>query len=184
MFDQKTITQNLKAIKEAYVKDLQSLRTGRANAGLIEDLRVEYYGVATPLKQLATITVPEPRMILISPWDRKSLTDIEKAILKAQHLGLSPVVDGNSVRLMIPPLTEERRKELVKLANEKCEKYRNEVRRERDKVRGSLKEAEKKKEINEDDKFQGFEKIDELTKTSIEEMDKILEQKKQDIMTV
>jgi len=184
MLDKVKITKNLQNIKESYVKDLQSLRTGRANAGLVEDLRVEYYGVATPLKQLATITVPEPRMILISPWDRKSLIDIEKTILKANHLGLSPIVDGNSVRLMIPSLTEERRKDLVKIANEKCEKYRSEVRRVRDEVRSDLKSSEKKKEINEDEKFQGFEDIDEMTKKSIEDLDKILDQKKQDIMTV
>lgn len=158
-----------------YLKsELAGLQTSRATPSLIEDLEVECYNQKMPLKQLAAIQAPESRLILIRPWDKSILKDIEKAINQSK-LGLSPVVDEELIRLKIPPLSEERRRELVKILHEKVEECRISIRRQREEVWREIQELERKKEIPEDDKFRAK---DELQKVIDEYNDKIEEMKK------
>lgn len=184
MLDVPTLNQRLTKVLESLRKELSSLRTGQASVDLVEDILVDYYGVPTPMKQMAAISVPEPRMIMISPWDKSAISAIEKAILKAKHLGLNPVGESNGVRLMIPPLTEERRKQLAKEASTKAENYRAEMRRVRDDIRGEIKDQLKKKEISEDESRADLDKIDEIVKDKQAELESAVAAKEQEILTV
>jgi ribosome recycling factor len=184
MFDAQVTKAKLEKALESLQKELSGLRTGRANASLVENLMVEYYGVPTPMVQVASISTPDPRSLMISPWDKSAIPGIEKAILKADHLGLSPIADKDVVRINIPALTEERRKELNKVANSKGEDFKVEVRRIRDDVRTDIKNAEKSKEITEDEKFSQFEELDELTKTYVGKIDEAVKEKEAEIMSV
>lgn len=173
----------MKGAIQSLEDDLSGIRTGRANPALIERIQVEYYGVSTPLVQLATISVPEPRMLLIRPFDSSSLKSIERAIL-ASDLGLTPNNDGKTVRLILPPLTEERRRELVKVVHNRLEEARVAVRNvRRDSIR-DLRELEQEKLISEDDLQKGEAELQKITDRYIEEINKIGERKEKEIMEV
>jgi ribosome recycling factor len=168
---------------EALRKELATIRTGRAHPGLIEHLRVDYYGAPTPLNQLATINVPEPRLLTIQPWDQQSLGAIEKAILKSD-LGLNPNNDGNTIRLAIPQLTEERRKELVKVVHKKVEEGRVAVRNVRRDRHDELRRLQKEKEISEDAQYLAQEELQKLTDSLIQEVERVGEEKEAELLAV
>ncbi len=168
---------------EAFRKELGKVRTGRASFSLVEGIKVDYYGTPTPLQQVGTLSVPESRLITITPWDVKMIGPIEKAI-QASGLGLNPASDGKMVRIPIPPLTEERRKELVKLVKKMAEEARVAVRNIRREGIEKLKEKEKKKEISEDDLKRGQERVQKETDGCIRKIDDILKAKEQEIMEI
>ncbi len=169
----------LEHLKESLTK----LRTGRASASLVEDLTVDYYGAKSPLKQIASITVPEARTIAITPWDRDSLVNIEKAIRESQ-LNLNPVNDGQVVRINIPALNEERRKELVKVLNQDAENARIAVRKTRENIWEEIQETEKEGKISEDDKFSGKESLQKVVDGYNVKIEELREKKEGEIMTV
>ena len=168
---------------DALQDDLRSIRTGRASPALVEKLPVEYYGTATPLNQMASIAAPEPRLLVIRPWDPSSLGDIERAILKSD-IGLTPMNDGALIRLSIPRLTEERRRELVKVVSRRVEEGRIAVRNLRRDALQDLKEFEKEKMISEDDFYRGKDKVQELTDEFIEKIDEIGQHKEAEVMEI
>lgn len=161
--------------------ELKKIRTGRASLGLLDDIRVEYYGTMTPLNQLATLSVPESRLITIQPWDVSSVNSIEKAIQKS-NLGLTPSNDGKIIRINIPPLTEERRKEIVKQVNKLCEDYRVAVRNIRRDANDMLKQLKKDGDASEDEVFKAQEDIQKLTDEHIKEIDTIYKEKEKEIL--
>lgn len=164
-------------------EDLAGIRTGRANPSLVEKLSVEYYGTRTHLKQLATISVPEPRSLMIKPFDAASIKDIEKAI-RASNLGLNPNSDGKVIHLNLPPLDEERRRDLVKQMNHRLEESRVAVRNIRRDLHNDIREYEKEKLITEDDLKRGEEDLQKTTDKFIEEISKHGYAKEKDIMEV
>lgn len=164
-------------------KDLTKLRTGRASTALLEHITVEYYGASTPLHQLATLSAPEPRLLVIQPFDRAAMTEIEKAILKSD-LGLNPNNDGKLIRIPIPALTEERRKDLVKHVKKIAEEYRVSVRNHRRVAVEQLKEAEKKKEITADEAKHGLDRVQKITDDFIGRIDKIVKAKEDEVMVI
>jgi ribosome recycling factor len=168
---------------EALHSDLRTVRTGRASPALVERLQVDYYGAPTPLNQLAGTTVPEPRMLVIRPWDRNTIGIIEKAILKSD-LGLNPSNDGQVIRLIIPQLTEERRRELSKQVARRVEEARVANRNIRRDAIDMLRELEKEKLISEDELFSGRDEIQKLTDDSIKEIDEIGKAKEAEILEV
>ena len=168
---------------EVLLDEYASIRAGRANPHVLDKLRVDYYGTPTPLQQVANVSVPEPRMILIQPWERKLIKDIEKAILTSD-LGINPNNDGNAIRLVFPELTEERRKELAKDVKKKGEGVKVAVRNIRSDANDAIKKMEKAGEISEDDQAEGEEKIQKITDKMIEKIDKAVEAKTKEIMTV
>jgi ribosome recycling factor len=168
---------------ESLEEDLSVIRTGRANPGLVEKLGVEYYGTLTPLIQLATISVPEPRQLLIRPFDPKTLKDIERAIL-ASDLGLTPNNDGKSIRLNLPQPTEERRRDLVKMVHTRLEEARVEVRNIRRDALKDMREYEDDKLIAKDDLKRGEEELQDLTDLMIAEIEGIGERKSKEVMEV
>jgi ribosome recycling factor len=168
---------------EALHNDLRSIRTGRASPALLENLKVDYYGAPTPLNQLAGVSVPEPRILLIRPWDRGSIGIIEKAILKSD-LGLTPSNDGQAIRLMIPPLTEERRRDLSKQVSRRVEEARVAARNIRRDANERLTKLEKDKQISEDDLRNGQKDIQKLTDDYIKQIDEIGKVKEAEIMEV
>jgi ribosome recycling factor len=163
--------------------DLMSIRTGRASPALVEKLPVEYYGTMTPLNQMASIAIPEPRLIVIRPWDPSALADIERAILKSD-LGLTPMNDGKLIRLSIPRLTEERRRELVRVVSRRVEEARIAIRNLRRDALRDLQDFEKEKMISEDEFFRAKDEIQELTDEFIAKVDEIGERKEQEIMEI
>ncbi|HQJ07996.1 MAG TPA: ribosome recycling factor, partial [Deltaproteobacteria bacterium] len=162
---------------------LQKVRTGRASIGILDGIMVDYYGTMTPLKQLATLAVPEPRLITIQPWDKGAITAIEKAIMKSE-LGLTPANDGKIIRVPIPPLNEERRRDLVKMVKKMAEEYRVEIRNHRRDANAMLKDLEKEKEISQDELKSGQDKVQELTDGYIKKVDSMLSEKEKEIMEV
>ena len=170
-------------VLENLAEDLSTLRVGRANPIVVENILVEAYGVKTPIKQLASITVPEARTILIQPWDKTLSKEIEKAITVA-NIGINPVNEGSQIRLTIAPLTEESRKELTKSVGEKIEKARIAIRQTRDKAKDEIIKKEKNKEITEDDKYNLQKKLDEMVKSYNEDIKSVGEKKEQEIMTL
>ena len=177
----KDAESRMKGAVQALEEDLAGIRTGRASPALIERLQVEYYGTPTPLIQLASISVPEPRSLLIRPFDASTLRDIERAIL-ASDLGLTPNNDGKSIRLNIPPLTEERRRELARVVNSRVEEARVAVRNvRRDSIR-DLREFEQEKMISEDDRKRGEEELQKITDRYIEEVNAVGERKDKEIL--
>lgn len=173
----------MKGAVQSLEEDLTGIRTGRAHPGLVERLQIEYYGSPTPLIQLATISVPEPRSLLIKPFDATTLKSIEKSIL-ASDLGLTPNNDGKSIRLNLPPLTEERRRELVKIVHHRLEDARVAVRNiRRDSIR-DLREFEQEKVISEDDLEEGQEELQKLTDRYIEEINQAGHRKEKEILEV
>lgn len=168
---------------DRFRQDLAHIRTGQANPELVEGLLVNSYDSMTPLKQLASISIPEPKLIVIQPWDKSILKEIEKTIINA-NMGFSPVNDGEVIRVPMPALTEENRRDLVKLVKEKTEKCRISLRQVRDKVKKSIDEAEKEKQISEDDRFKFLKELDEYTSERVKEVDEISSAKEEKIMTV
>lgn len=164
-------------------KDLGKLRTGRASTALLEHITVEYYGATTPLNQLATLSTPEARLLVIQPFDRIAMTEIEKAILKSD-LGLTPNNDGKVIRIPVPALTEERRKDLVKHVKKIAEEYRVSVRNHRRVAVEQLKEAEKKKEITADEAKHGLDRVQKITDDFIGRIDKIIKAKEDEVMAI
>jgi ribosome recycling factor len=176
---QKEMDQSVGALR----KELAKLRTGRASTALLEHVVVEYYGATTPLNQLATLSAPEPRLLVIQPFDRSAMGDIEKAILKAD-LGLTPNNDGKIIRIPIPHLTEERRKELVKHVKKIGEEFRVSLRNHRREAIERLKESEKKKEITADDFKHGQDRVQKITDDFIGRIDKVVKAKEEELMEV
>lgn len=168
---------------EAFKGSLTKLRTGRASLAIVDGIKVDYYGTATPLNQVASLSVPDPTTIAIAPWEPGVLADIEKAILKS-NLGLTPNNDGKVIRLNIPPLTEERRKELVKIAQTEAEAARNQIRQIRRDGNDAFKSLEKNKEISEDQMHDGHEAVQKLTDTYIGKINDILKAKEAEILEV
>ena len=168
---------------EAFRKELGKIRTGRASFSLLEGIRVDYYGTLTPLQQVGTLSVPESRLITVTPWDAKMVGPIEKAI-QSGGLGLNPSSDGKVVRIPIPPLTEERRKDLVKVVRKMAEDARIAVRNIRREGIERIKEREKKKEISEDEMKRWQDRIQKETDSFIRKIDEILKSKEQEIMEV
>jgi len=168
---------------DAFRKELGKVRTGRASFSLLDGVKVDYYGTPTPLQQVGTLSVPESRLITITPWDSKMIGPIEKAI-QGSGLGLNPASDGKVVRIPIPPLTEERRKELAKMVRKMAEDARVAVRNVRRESIERLKEREKKKEISEDDVKRGQDRIQKETDAHVKKVDDILKAKEQEIMEV
>ena len=173
----------LEKIIEHLKTEIASLRTGRASPALVEDLEVDYYGTKTPLKAVAAISSPDPKQILIQPWDKNAVQPIERAI-QSSSLGLNPITDKDFIRLAIPPLTEERRRELAKILGKHLEEARIQVRREREEMLKGIDAKEKAKQISEDEKFRQSKEaqkvVDEINK-KIEDMGKA---KEKEVMTV
>lgn len=177
------IKPELDKVLEHYKNELSKLRTGRASTSLVEDLEAECYGQLMPLKQLATISVPEPRSIMIQPWDKGVLSIIEKAILNS-GLNLNPIVDGTSVRIQLPQMTEENRKNLVKVLKEKMEEARISIRRWRESAWEEIQDGFKKGEIREDDKFRGKDDLQKVIDEYNKKIEESGEKKEQEIMTI
>ncbi|MEK7341122.1 MAG: ribosome recycling factor [Candidatus Binatota bacterium] len=167
----------------AFRKDLSKLRTGRASTALLEGIMADYYGSPTPLNQLAGLTAPEPRLLVVQPYDKGAIVNIEKAILKSD-LGLTPNNDGKVIRIPIPELTEERRKELVKHVKKIAEEFRVSIRNHRRLAIEKLKEIAKKKEITEDDLKHSQDRVQKITDDFIGKIDKVLKTKEDEIMEV
>ncbi len=164
-------------------KDLKRIRTGRASLALLDGLMVSYYGSSTPINQLATLSIPEPRQIVIQPWDSQAVPDIEKAILKSE-LGLTPMNDGKVVRINLPPLTAERRKELVKLVKKMGEEFKVQLRNHRRDANEMYKEMKKEKTLSEDDLHKAQEKVQKTTDEFIAKVDVVIGQKEAEIMEI
>ena len=171
-----------KAINQ-FREEITSLQTGRATPALLEEIEVNAYNTKTPLSQLAAIQSPDPRTLLIQPWDKNIIKEVERAILDSP-LGLSPVLDGETLRLSIPPLNEEKRKELVRLLKEKMEVARIKVRQERENILDEVKKMGKDGQITEDDKYLTKDKVQELIQEYNKKIDEIASKKEQDIMTI
>jgi ribosome recycling factor len=168
---------------EAMERDFQALRTGRASTSLVERLHVDYYGTQTPLNQLASISVPEPHQIVIQPWDRGVLGAIEKAIMKSD-IGIMPNVDGTVVRLNIPPLTEERRKDIVRNVHKRMEEARVEVRNLRREANDSLKKEERDGDLGTDESRRQLDQLQKITDRVIADVDRLGDTKEQEVMEV
>jgi ribosome recycling factor len=168
---------------EAMERDFQGLRTGRASTALVERVTVDYYGTQTPLNQLASISVPEPHQIVIQPWDRGVLGAIEKAIMKSE-IGLMPNVDGTVVRLNIPPLTEERRKDIVRSVHKRMEEARVEIRNLRREANDALKKEERDGEVGADDARRQLDTLQKLTDRYVADVDRLGGVKEQEVMEV
>ncbi len=175
--------ERMKKAVEAIGKELASIRTGKATTSLLDEIKVDYYGTMTPLSQVANLSVPDARLLVIQPWEKKLIPEIVKAIQKSD-LGLNPQSDPNVIRLPIPPLTEERRKDLVKLVKKVGEEGKVAVRNIRRDSNDALKKAEKDKEISEDDSRKGQERIQEITDDHIEKIEEMLKKKEQEIMEI
>jgi len=175
--------ERMQAALNSLEEDLSGIRTGRASPGLVERLTVDYYGTYTPMIQLASISVPEPRQLLIRPFDPNSLKDLEKAIM-ASDLGLTPNNDGKVIRLTIPQLTEERRRELVKVVHNRMEETKVKIRNVRRDLIRDLREFEKESLISEDDQERGEKDLQELTDKINDKVEEIGERKEKEIMEV
>ena len=166
---------------ESFKRDLSKVRTGRASLSLLDDVKVDYYGTPTPLNQVGSMAVPEPRLITIQPWEKNLIGEIEKAILKAD-LGLNPNSDGQIIRLVFPPLTEERRKEMVKQVKRMGEDAKVGIRNVRREANDTLKRLEKDKDITEDDLKRGEKEVQDVTDEFVSRVDKVIEEKEKDLM--
>ncbi|MDX8402190.1 MAG: ribosome recycling factor [Mariprofundaceae bacterium] len=181
MFDElkKRMEKSIAALKS----ELATIRTGRANAAILDHVRVDYYGSEVPVNQVGNISVPEPRMLVITPWEKSVLKAIEKAIL-ASDLGLTPTNDGEVIRIVLPELTEERRKELVKLARQAGEKAKVSIRNIRRDANDEVKRQVRDEGLSEDESKRMQERIQKITDDFIAEVDRIIEHKEQEILTV
>jgi len=177
------VEHRMKGAVEALQRELQTVRTGRASPTLVERLQVEYYGDMQPLQNVATIHAPDARTLTIQPWDRKVLPDIEKAIQKSD-LGLNPASDGTLIRIAIPVLTEDRRRDLVKVVHKKVDEAKVAVRNCRRDGHNTLRDQEKKKEISADELKRDTERLDKLTEKYIADLDRVGTSKEQEILVV
>jgi ribosome recycling factor len=177
------LSADMEKVLKQLRKDYDRVRTGRASLSLLDGIRVDYYGTLTPLNQVATLSVPEPRLITIQPWDKGVLGEIEKAIQKSE-LGLTPMNDGKIIRIAIPPLTEERRKELVKLVRRMAEERKVDLRNRRRETNETLKEMKKEKEITEDELFRYQEEVQKITDRFVQRVDELLREKEEEIMEI
>jgi ribosome recycling factor len=168
---------------ETLERDYKRLRTGRASISLVDGIKVDYYGSATLLNQLATLTIPEPRTIMIQPWDSSVIGEVEKAILKSD-LGLTPSNDGKVIRITIPPLTQERRRELVKVIKKKAEEAKVAVRNVRRDANEMLKDLKKEKEISEDEQVKAQEETQKITDDFIKKIDSVYSTKEKEILEI
>ncbi len=175
------VRQRMGKTIDALKKEFQKIRTGRASLALFEDIRIDYYGTPTPLKQMASLSVPESRLVLIQPWDQTVIGGIEKGILKSE-LGLTPMNDGKVIRIAIPPLTEERRKELVKVVRKIDEEHKTSVRNIRRDANDLLKSMKKEGEISEDDLFKAQDYIQKITDEHIKLADQVCQGKEKEIL--
>jgi ribosome recycling factor len=166
---------------EALNNELKRIRTGRASLSILDAIKVDYYGTLTPLNQMATLAVPESRLITIQPWDVSVIKDIEKSLLKSD-LGLTPANDGKLIRISIPPLTEERRKELVKLVHKMGEDYKVSVRNARRDANELIKSLKKDGDISEDDAFKSQEEVQKITDANIKRIDECCQEKEKEIL--
>jgi len=179
----KDAEERMKKVIEFFRQELASIRAGRAAPALVERIRVDYYGTSTPLNQLATISAPEPRLLVIQPWDKSAMDEIERAILRSD-LGIPPNNDGNVIRLVIPQLTEERRIDLVRTIRKKAEEQRVAIRNIRRDANDTLKDLENESEITEDQYHRGLDDVQDLTDQYIDQVDSILATKEEEIMEV
>lgn len=182
-FDIDELEEKMQSSLDALKRDLSGLRTGRASAHLLDPLQVTVYGAKMPLVQVGTVSVPEPRMISVQVWDRTNVGAVEKAI-RESNLGINPVIDGQVIRLPIPPLTAERRKELVKIAHDYAERSKVSVRNVRREGMDLLKKLEKEGNISEDDHRKESSSVQDLTDKYVKEVDNLLAVKEQEIQTV
>ncbi len=173
----------LKKSLEHLISEFAKLRTGRASAALFDGIRVDYYGTPTPLNQMASINIPDARLVVIQPWDHSQIPAIEKAI-KSSDLGLNPIVDGKVIRIPIPSLTEERRKELVKLAKKLSEDAKVAMRAHRHKINDALKKLQKDGEISEDDLHRDLDKVQDMLDKYIKKVEEALANKEKEIMEI
>ena len=178
-----TMENKMHKTVDALRVELASLRAGRATPALLDKITVDYYGTPTPINQVASVTVPEPRMIVIQPWEKNLIKEISKAI-QMSDLGLNPNSDGVVIRLNLPQLTEERRKDLVKVVNKKTEEYRVIARNLRRDANDQIKKLEKAKEVTEDDVKKASEKVQKLTDGIMKDIDKVSENKQKEVMEV
>jgi ribosome recycling factor len=181
-YDKADVERRMKGAVEALKSDLQGLRTGRANASLLDPVVVEVYGSMMPLSQVATVSAPEPRMLSVQVWDKSNMIPVEKGIAHA-NLGLNPIIDGQTLRLPIPDLTQDRRKELAKLADQYGEKGKIAIRNVRRDAMESLKADEKKKEISEDERKRAEDEVQKLTDAHVKDADEAVAKKRQEILT-
>jgi ribosome recycling factor len=179
----KKTAEKMDAAINALKREFATIRTGRASLSLLDGIKVDYYGNITPLNQVATLAVPESRLITIQPWDPKVIENIEKAI-QSSGIGLTPANDGKTIRLPVPPLTEERRKELVKLAKKMAEDSRVAIRNIRRDINEEVKKIEKEKKISEDESRKSLEDIQKTTDQYIKKIDDFLKKKEEEIMEV
>jgi len=179
----KKTTDRMDGALEALKKDFASIRTGRASLALLDGIMVDYYGTATPLQQVASLSVPDPRQIAIQPWEQRIIPEIEKAVMKSD-LGLTPSNDGRMIRIMIPPLTEERRKQLVKVVKKRAEEAKIAVRSIRRDTNEELKRLEKDQHLSEDDVKKFHDEIQRMTDSFIVKVDEVLKHKENEIMEV
>jgi ribosome recycling factor len=177
------LKEDVASTQKALKHDLSSLRTGRASISMLDGVRVNYYGTMTPLNQCANLSAPEPRLMVVKPWDKSLLQEIERAI-HLSGLGITPQNDGEIIRLPIPQLTEERRRDLVKQAKARGEEAKIAMRNHRREANELLKEFEKDKAISEDDLKRALEKVQELVDTGVTEVDAVLVQKEKEILEV
>jgi ribosome recycling factor len=180
-YDKADLQRRMHGAVEALKHDLGGLRTGRANTALLDPIQVEVYGSNMPINQVATVSAPEPRMLSVQVWDKSNIGPVEKAIRNAS-LGINPVVDGQTIRLPIPDMTEERRRELSKLAHQYAEKAKIAVRNVRRDGNDALKQDEKKHEISEDDRKRRETEVQKLTDDTIAEIDQVLAHKDKEIL--
>ena len=179
----KDCTNRMQKSIDSLEKDFSRLRTGRASTALVDNIRVEYYGTPTPLNQVASVSIPDSRTISISPWDRNAFSNIEKAIMKSD-LGLTPINDGRAIRINIPPLTEERRKDLVKMAKKYTEEAKVAIRNVRRDVNEALKKMQTAKEISEDDLHKAQDEVQKATDSFVKKADATLAEKEKEIMEI
>ena len=180
---QNKLQQQMEKTIEALKHEFSTIRAGRANAQMLDKIRVDYYGTPTPINQVGSISVPEPRTLMINPWDKSAMKDIETAI-RNSDLGLNPTNDGEVIRLNVPALTEERRKELCKQAKKASEEFKVRLRNERRDANDKLKKLEKEGEITEDDLKKAQDNVQKMTDKYTKEVDVLLEIKEKDIMAV
>lgn len=173
--------EKMRKTKELLAQELLKIRTGRVHPVILDGVKVQYYGTEVPLRQIASISTPEPRLLVIQPWDKNALPEIEKGVYKAD-LGLTPQNDGNVIRIAIPPLTQERREELVRLCAKLTEDSKIAIRNIRREAKEKIKKLEKEKEISEDNARRGEEKIQEFTDEYIEALEELLEKKRKEIL--
>lgn len=181
-YDKNDVERRMQGAVESLKSDLGGLRTGRANVSLLDPVVVEVYGAMMPLSQVATVSAPEPRMLSVQVWDKANVTQVEKGIAKS-NLGLNPMTDGQTIRLPLPDLTEERRKELAKLAGEYGEKGKIAIRNVRRDANEALKEDEKKKDISEDERKRGEDEVQKMTDKYVADTDAAVASKVKEILT-